>query len=604
MRNNTSKKFNYESLRTYVSKVLRENLSSSNDVYSGKSDEGIDRIKKLRALTSESLERAKYGDSSIRAFVKDVIKSTITTELKGTLVDVTDYPKNFCVSPENIDSFLGLKSSNLSKYLKWQFLILKYQEEFGRKALTRIIEDCGADQKREDRYGELMYFVSDDDIDALYGNKAIRMTYSDKLQVLVQLLFEDLYGLGVTDVLYHQDKDEISYGEFGLINDDIPNIERFRKINVQKSYDAITVTVKGKRIKIDFLSFGSFEALEKACNNHLGKHPNNQFSRKDGATSSQGDDGSRRQLVRPPFGETFLMLNRFFNVEDKTMDELINGDGTVQNGDYVKKINEFLHKGCITHCVNGPQGVGKTSWMKEAIGASYPTKAIRLIETTLESNYRKKYPGRFIFTFQSVDDYLNETFAHETSLRTSGQINVVGEVRSHDMAVRLPENSQRGSDYTFFSYHPIYPENVPTQLATSFLEKKLFNSLEYALSYVLDFIKVTVSVKRDHATNNRYYEVYEFRKVKPKLRKDYHNVKNPIEKVAAFLDTMYDYMASRIDTSIYETVPILKFDLEKGAYYVMNRFSPELEERIKLNFETSEEREEFDLFFQVAGGGR
>lgn len=83
---------------------------------------------------------------------------------------------------------------------------------------------------------------------------------------------------------------------------------------------------KGKSIHLSFLSFGSEQELRRVCQNVYKYNFPGQLSEANGFKVNEMADGSRVVVLRPRFSESWAFFVRKFDVQNATLEQLIQDD--------------------------------------------------------------------------------------------------------------------------------------------------------------------------------------------------------------------------------------------------------------------------------------
>ncbi|WP_202707668.1 ATPase, T2SS/T4P/T4SS family [Sporosalibacterium faouarense] len=588
--------YNFKSLKKFVDLYISEYLTQE-VLAKGKTEEEYQKVKKRKDFLKEYLDECAYGDPKERDYVKTYIRQLITSSNRDDGIIVQGYPEDYIVTPENINKFLQLNKDKLTVENAWKVILSTFRKKNGRKGLSRLLERYNFNRLRVDDFDEEMFYINTDDIKEVYNSENPKIEYEDHLDILVQKIYEDYKGNGVIDELLYQDIDEVAIGVTGLVDDIMPVSSRLRDKEIKKAYDSIVVTYNGNPIHFKFLSLGSWEELERINRQLVKYEQNNQFSRKDGYLLGFGKDGSRRTAAREPFGECRAAWVRMFCIEEDENEDLVKGmdkDKPLKGWEKVIRRERLLIRGGASLPISGPQGVGKTTKMVSLLKYAYPFYSVRIIEAVFEAHLRRRYPNRNIFSVQETND-IDSTEAYNFTLRTSGNINLIGEVRKDKMTAEIIKSGNRGSEFTIFTYHPNNPDVLPIELANSLLTLGIYKSLKEALAVVFRTIQCCIQVDKD-LDGNRYYNLYEFIPSSIPIDNRYQELKG-YDRVEAFMDTFYTAALNLTDNSLYKTVPIVEYDDIKG-YTVKNTISDSLYNRLKKGMRKKDDRIELMKVFR------
>ena len=130
----------------------------------------------------------------------------------------------------------------------------------------------------------------------MWEAEGLDMPYEDKLEVLLQLVYEESYGNSCVDEILYQNVGDISAGVSG-----IPGSVTLAALSEgEPAYSGCWVRYKGCSIHLTFLTFGSNERLKEIAKKIVDYQMKGQFSEKEGFRLGYGKDGSRRTAAIEP----------------------------------------------------------------------------------------------------------------------------------------------------------------------------------------------------------------------------------------------------------------------------------------------------------------
>lgn len=599
--------YNLQSLQTYVQEYINEYDTAMVLPY-GKSLEGIEKEKKRKGEFSAYLEESSDGQKSDRGFIKLFIRQLITEGFQDYDIYINGYPEDYRVTKDNYRKFLDLNNiETMSVYYAFKTILYKYENQFQNLALVNLIEKYNLYRLRKDEFGEDMYFIDARDIVEIYKNERFVLDYNDTISILVQIIYENFKGLGAIDDLVYMGKmDEIEIGGSGLPNENTPVSSKLLIVDLPMAYDSIAVRYRNKLIKLKFLTFGSFEELERVVKLLIKYQQSKEFSQKEGYILGFRKNGSRITAARPPFGETFAAWLRNFHVEDVTFPALARGLNREKQSEWVKghelveKRAELFMKGGATTAITGMPGVGKNTCLNSLVGYTYSWYSIRAIESEFEANFRGRFPGRHIYTMQETE-FISESDAYNFSLRTSGDVTLITETRTDKMVVQIMNSANRGSKFTVFTYHPNSADKTPIQLAHALLRMKIYTGVNEALSDVLNTLKCCLHITTDNSSSagDRYYSIYEFRKRYFDLSNAFESLKGQ-DRLDSFMTTIYNYYEKimRENELNYDTVPIVDYDPIRQQYVVRDTITDSLYNSLYAGMQYDSDRVELMKVFR------
>ena len=283
-----------------------------------------------------------------------------------------------------------------------------YKKEFGYEALTELIKKYNlATLKYVAGDAKPCYVITEEEINDIYEKEKLVLTFSDKLNVVVQRIYQHYKGYSSIDEVRDMNIDGVSGGVSGLpesflsqvAQTDGDYLNEVMEHKVPRACDSIWIFFQGKSIRLAFLSFGSEAELKRVCQNIYKYNNPGQLSDTNGYKINEMKDGSRVVVVRPSFSETWAFFVRKFDVKRATLEQLI----TIPGKEDAISLLKYLVKGARIISLTGEQGCGKTTMLMGMIENIYETMNIRVQETAFELHLRKIYPTRNILTFRETE---------------------------------------------------------------------------------------------------------------------------------------------------------------------------------------------------------
>ena len=409
------KTYTIEKMTEYVKKRLDE-ITKINLYDIGLSEEELKRRKNKKYELKKALKGCTYGDVNDKKYVKELIYDLLSKEYG---VNETNISKAI---PFDIPSLLTSQD-------KFDILIYAYKKEFGYEALTQIIKKYNlAVLKYISGEAKPSYVITSEEIDNIYEKENLILSFSDKLNVVVQRIYQYYKGYSSIDEIRDMNIDGVSGGVSGLpesflsqvAQTDGDYLDQVLEHKVPRACDSIWIFFQGKSIRLAFLSFGSESELKRVCQNIYKYNNPGQLSDTNGFKINEMKDGSRVFVVRPSFSETWAFFVRKFDVKRATLEQLI----TLPGGDKAIDLLKFLVKGARVVSLTGEQGCGKTTMLMGMIENIYETMNIRVQETAFELHLRKIYPTRNILSFRETDT-ISGQMGLDVQKKTDGSVNII-----------------------------------------------------------------------------------------------------------------------------------------------------------------------------------
>lgn len=435
------KTYTLEKMTEYVKRRLDE-ITKINLYDIGLSEEELKRRKNKKYELKRALKGCTYGDVNDKKYVKELIYDLLEKEYG---VDETNISRAI---PFDIPSLLTPAD-------KFDILLYRYKQDFAYEALTELIKKYNlAVLKYISGEAKPCYVITKEEINHIYEEEKILLGFSDKLNIVVQRIYQHYKGYSSIDEIRDMNIDGVSGGVSGLpesflsqvAQTDSDYLGQVLDHKVPRACDSIWIFFQGKSIRLEFLSFETESELKRVCQNIYKYNNPGQLSDTNGYKINEMKDGSRVVVVRPSFSETWAFFVRKFDVKRATLEQLINLPG------YEKAISlmKFLVKGARIVAVTGEQGCGKTTMLMAMIENIYETMNIRVQETAFELHLRKIYPTRNILTFRETDTISGQE-GLDVQKKTDGSVNIIrrGCYRSRSI---LDDTSCSSSIKVYFVY--------------------------------------------------------------------------------------------------------------------------------------------------------
>ena len=540
---------------------------------------------------AEYAKDCPYGDENDKMFMKQMIRRQLT---ECTLQGSDSFPPGYGITHENIDQVVDWTSPGVDPYLKFLAVLQHYKVTYQKNALGHIIETYGWNKLRKLNDEESGFYVDEEDVNQMWNFEGLDLTYEQKLDVITQVVYEESRGNSCIDEVIYQNVGDISVGVSGIPD----TVFTGEAININPAYKGVWIRYKGASIHFRFLSFQTYENMKRVCKQGVGYQMKGQFSEKEGFKLGYGKDGSRRSAAIEPFGESPALWVRKFTAKNDTNESLFNN---MPGYEKVIDVERAFVRGGITIPVCGAQGSGKTTKMEAFVQYVQPFYSIRVLESEFEARLRWKYPNKNIYSMESNEDSeVKPSDAYNFTLRTAGDIYVIGEARSDDMIVNVTRTANRGGRAVYFTFHPNSPEATIPEIANAMIREKMYVNLKDAVATALETVKVCVFVRMDLERGCRYYEVYEFVPRDNRIPNDFMDPSLPMEESQRkFMETMYSYMSNMTSADTYfDTIPIVVFNRKGGYYEFKNPVSDKLFKTLIDNTPLQYERDEVTGLFR------
>ena len=181
----------------FVKKRLDE-ITKVNLYDIGLSEEELKRRKNKKYELKKALKGCTYGDVNDKKYIKELIYDLLAKEYG---VDETNISKSI---PFDIPSLLSAQD-------KFDVIIHEYKKEFGYEALTQIIKKYNlAVLKYVAGESKPCYVITEQEIDDIYKQENFQLSFQDKLEVIVQRIYQRYKGYSSIDEIRDMNIDGVS----------------------------------------------------------------------------------------------------------------------------------------------------------------------------------------------------------------------------------------------------------------------------------------------------------------------------------------------------------------------------------------------------------
>ncbi len=587
------KTYTLEKMTAFVKRRLDE-ITKINLYDIGLSEEELKRRKKKKYELKKALKGCTYGDVNDKKYVKELIFDILSKEYG---VDETNISKAI---PFDVPSLLTDQD-------KFDILLYAYKKEFGYEALTQIIKKYNlANLKYISGETKPCYVITGEEISDIYEKEQLTLDFSDKLNVVVQRIYQHYKGYSSIDEVRDMNIDGVSGGVSGLpesflsqvAQTDGDYLDQVLENKVPRACDSIWIFFQGKSIRLAFLSFGTESELKRVCQNIYKYNNPGQLSDTNGYKINEMKDGSRVVVVRPSFSETWAFFVRKFDVKRATLEQLILFPGKEDTIELLK----YLVKGARIIALTGEQGCGKTTMLMGMIENIYETMNIRVQETAFELHLRKIYPTRNILTFRETDTISGQE-GLDVQKKTDGSVNIIGEVATDPVASWMIQAAQVASKFTLFTHHAKTFPNLVTALRNSMLRTGVFKDEKTAEEQVVQVLNFDIHLVKDFRGRRYIERITECIPIENKNEYTFeHRNEKTIEgKFDKFFDNATRYFSKVTDKQMYDYVNILEYI--DGEYVITNKISDENIRGMRNNMDETD-IEAFDKFIERKWGIR
>ena len=583
--------YSLTTMQNYIKKQFDE-ITRMNLYDLALSEEEFERRKNVKYELKKALKGAGYADANDKKYVKSLMFDLLKNDYK-----VNNFNINHAIPFNNFNE--------LTSQDKFEILMHIYKKTYKAEALTKIITKYALDYPKYE-FDETVpsYVITAREIDDIFTNEVSTETLSfeDKLEIVVQRIYQEYKGYSVVDDIRDMNIDGVSGGVSGIppsfldqLTDMDDYLTQMNESKIPMSYDSVWIFYKGKAMYLSFLSFGSEAELKRVCQNIYKYNNPGQLSESVGYKINEMKDGSRVVVLRPNFSESWAFFVRKFAPPTLISPEqlLIH-----KNKEKVVELLKYLIRGARVTAITGEQGCGKTTLLMAIMKYLYPTITIRVQETAFELHLRKIYPHHNILSLRETDTISGQE-GLDVQKKTDGGVNILGEVSTDPVAAWMIQMAQVASKFTLFTHHAKTFPNLITSLRNSLLKIGMFSSEQVAEVQVVQVINFDIHLKRA-VDGTRYIErITECIPLEPtyNYNNDYRKVKDINQKLDKFMDNAVEYFQHMTQSKNYTYRNIVEFI--DGEYVFKNPISEENIKAMRDNM-SAEDIKAFDEFVDMA----
>ena len=587
------KTYTLEMMKEFVKKRLDE-ITKVNLYDIGLSEEELKRRKNKKYELKKALKGCTYGDVNDKRYVKELISDLLSKEYG---VDETNISKAI---PFDVPSLLTAQD-------KFDIIIYMYKKEFGYEALTELIKRYNlATLKYLQGESKPSYVITEDEISDIYQKEKLVLSFKDKLEIVVQRIYQHYKGYSSIDEIRDMNIDGVSGGVSGLPESFISQvaqtgttdyIEQVSEHKVPRACDSIWIFFQGKSIRLAFLSFGTEAELKRVCQNIYKYNNPGQLSDTNGYKVNEMKDGSRVVVVRPSMSETWAFFVRKFDVKRATVEQWT---GDMAGKEKAIELLKYLVKGARITSITGEQGCGKTTLLMGLIENIYETMNLRITEMAFELHLRKVYPTRNILSMRETDTISGQECL-DVQKKTDGSVNIIGEVATDPVASWMIQSAQVASKFTLFTHHAKTFPDLVTALRNSMLRAGVFKNEKTAEEQVVQVLNFDIHLQKDFRGRRYIERVTECIPVKDSKTYDFEYKKehDMDSKVTKFFENATTYFSKVTEQNLYTYQNVLEY--VDGEYQLTNKITDQNIHDMRANMDETD-AVEFDKFIEKYWG--
>lgn len=566
-----------EAVKQEMVEIIKEDYSL------GLSDAEFNALYKRKARINDALRNCVYGIDNAKVIVIELIRGFIADNV----------PKS------NVTEILGLSEGlEPSDHVKFEIMMYRFKKKYGKRALPEWMDKYNFARERTatgaERERDQSYFITIEDLYMAYDNEAIHLTIDEQIDVLAVLVYQMYKGFGIIDTLREMDINGFNMGTSGSI---LSNVTK-QTDPTMKAISSVWVYYKGKYIHFRFMNFGHEDECKRIIQLLIRYGNPGPLTAKRGYLVNTMYDKSRILALRPPASEYWAIFIRKFGLSDVSPRALVEKEW-VKRADIPLQLMEFLIRGQITCACTGRQGSGKTTMMSSIIRFVDPRYTIRVLEMAPELYLRELYPTRNILSLQETTT-VTAAELQDALKKSDAAVSIVGEVATDVIAARMIQMGMTASLFTIFSHHANTASDLVLTLRNSLVNAGGFNNMSTAERQVIEVVKCDIHL--DYTPDGKRF-IERISEIVPLAEGIPYPDYDPNNKEDSMNMITKEYYSRSTDRVSFYTHDIMRYDLKTDTYYCIDRFSQELEDRIRYNL-GDDLRPLFDKFMLENWGKR
>jgi len=429
---------------------------------------------KVISLLRDYKDKSTSGLTEARSIVKSHIKNILLTGFnlyavngERGLEDVVVY-EGVVIDNSNglIDCIIPFNEPHrLSPREKFEIILYMNRtiESNGRDgAFKKLLAkyDCWNKHRDDGKCRNTWHEYSKEDIEVIYISEDRRMSFADKVEIVAQRVYEELFGLMHIDTLAYSDVNEVGFSNNGKY----------------------IYCWCGRKVWLSFMEMSEAEArvvqeraisFEKHCPQLDVSHPEILVHR---------GDGARITATQQPYFSARNLCIRVFNQSSTSFDKLIRDEK-------LQTLITALVKTGESVCLQGSLGAGKTTTMNVMYELLNDSLHIGTVEDYFEQHIMDKYPRKRIAEAQAINGK-SLLDAVKTLLRMSVDVANIGEVRDGNALFAFIQRVQSVSVAAWFTTHITNPETTVPRLKNMLIGTGRYFSEQSAVMDIIHSINM------------------------------------------------------------------------------------------------------------------
>lgn len=435
-------------------------------------DSNDPKEKGLSQQINEYIKSATNGRLEERTIFKNYLKTKLLTD-----IDIYEFkdgkPSNVVIENLDITQHEEVLNwiipfdnpSQLTVQDKFEILLNHYRiiNEQGYDEAFKIFKNKHNYVKEfitENGFKNTWHEYTEDEIHHIYEKENIQLEFKDKVDIITQRLYQEIYGLSVIDILSYSDINEVGISNNGEY------IYAWCDDKIHLSFIRLTED-ETRLIQDKAISF----------NEKVG-----QLDSDNSEVICYRADNARILALQQPYSSSRNLSTRIFNKQKAKFNEIIKSSKQQLLLQTLLKMGEKIS-------LQGSLGAGKTTGMQTFLEVLDDSLHIGTVEDTFEQHNRLKYPNKRIVEVQSTHnkDLLDAVM---TLFRASVDVASLGEARDGEALFAYIQLAQAIGNSTLFTTHVASPEDSVPRFKNMLISTGKYFSEQAAVADIVNYINI------------------------------------------------------------------------------------------------------------------
>jgi pilus assembly protein CpaF len=454
------------SIENFIS-IYEKNIDDT--LHSKLNQENQEYIKSIQKYIDE----ATNGDLRQREILRGYLKTRL---LKDILVYKEEGREQRHVSTitleeqqDYIDFILPFNDvDKLSARQKFEIILYKLKEinsngyDRSFKKLKELYpcyiksKDMGFENETKNEW----YEYSEEDISNIYESLNITLSFDEKIDILTQYLYSEIYGLSAIDILAYSEVNEV-----GIAN----------------SGDYVYCW-SGEKIHLSFINLSETDT-------QIIQDRSISFDKKAGQLDASNcevlcyrADNARVTTAMPPYSSARILCIRLFDLSDAGFRDIVTSKKQQTLITTLIKLKKKI-------ALQGGLGTGKTTTMKTLLEIIDDMYHIGSIEDYFEQHNRLKYLNKRVVELQMTEDK-SIAEAVMSLFRLSVDVTIVGETREGEALLAFIQLAQAIDGCSFFTSHVATPYDAVPRYKNMLIATGKYFTEQSAVMDIVNYINI------------------------------------------------------------------------------------------------------------------